>query len=291
MSDFTFNASAIGVGGVIDHAEGNRTVISSLASVALAPTGGEGSNLVENYSSNGVSFAQAESRVSGYETSRNTFTTRTDIYVSGLTVFKRFKVAMMQVTMTSTRYLPNEDDSTFQLSAMYRGVALDDEEILPSLDLDLCGAANYNELARTMLKNGQYAKRLGVTAKALRNAMVVRRAPVVGSIVSGLASRNALAHRPDHKLVVPKFGEVHFGEFLVKPGRRRVNLLRFEFDAELSDERLPISAPMGIAMAAPAGAETGAAMGPEDLKKVPLKFTGSLTVASVDGNGVPVWPH
>ncbi len=233
------------------------------------------------------SFAQAESRVSGYETSRSTFTTRTDIYVSGLTVFKRFKVAMMQVTMTSTRYLPNEDDSTFQLSAMYRGVALDGEEIIPSIDLDLCGSATYDQLARKIVKKGEhYAKKLDVPKEDLREALVVRRAPVVGSIVSDLACRNAVAQRPDHKLVVPQFGAVYFGEFLVKPGRRRVNLLRFEFDAELLEEQPPVSAPLGIAMSGP----MGAGMGPEPPKKATL-FKGSLTVASVDGNGVPVWPH
>jgi hypothetical protein len=287
MSDFTFNASALGVGGIIDHADGKRTVISSLASVALAPSGGEGASVVENYSNHGISFARAESRVAGYETSCNHFTTYTDVYVTGLSVFDRFKVALMQVTMTSTRYLPpgtdpNQTDSTFDLRAIYRGVELDGAEIIPSIDLDLCSAADYDQFARTMLSSDRYAKKLGIREEnpfeALTKKLRVRE-PIVGSIVSELDCRHKGVEARGNKLDVPDFGSIRFGEFLVKPGRRRINLLRFVFGEERPciEEQQPEGAPkMFMAKALTTG-------GPGD--------SGSLTVGSGDGNGVPIWPH
>ena len=272
MSNFTFNASALGMGGVIDHADGTRTVISSLASVALSPTGGEGSSIVENYSKNGISFSRAESRVAGYETSPDQFTTYTDIFITGLSVLERLKVALMQVTMTSTRNLADTEstDSTFDLRAIYRGVDVDGEEIIPAIDLDLCGASTYDDFARTLVNNGpKYAAQLNVTETELSDALVRRRDPVVGSVVAGLhRSDRSLVHH-HNKLLVPGLGSVRFGEFLVKPGRRRINLLRFTFGPNGNPGQ-----PTAARLTAGDGGDSG-----------------SLTVGSADGNGVPVWPN
>jgi hypothetical protein len=270
MSNFTFNASALGMGGVIDHADGTRTVISSLASVALAPTGGEGSAVVENYSKNGISFARAESRVAGYETSPDQFTTYTDIFVTGLSVFERFKVALMQVTMTSTRKL-TDTDSTFDLRAIYRGVEADGEEIIPAIDLEVCNAATYDAFTRTLQGNvPRVARQLEVEEKHLSEALDKNLQPLRGTIVQKLHRRDQSILRESNKLTLEGFGSVRFGEFLVKPGRRRLNLLRFTFGEELRQQ--------------PAGAATMRAL-------TTGGDSGSLTVGSSDGNGAPVWPH
>jgi len=267
MSDFVYNASALGLGGVINHAGGSTTVLSSLASVALAPTGGEGSALVENYSKDGISFARAESRVAGFESKPDLFTTYTDIFVTGLSVFERFKVALMQVTMTSTRHIA-ESDSTFDLRAIYRGVEADGEEIIPAIDVELCNAGTYGDFKSTLQGNvEQYAARLNVPEASLIEAIKVDRQPILGAIVSGVHRRDKSLACQGNKLTIENFGTVRFGEFLVKPGRRRINLLRFTFGKD------------------------GAA-GPQTLQlRADAGDSGSLTIASVDGNGVPVWPH
>jgi hypothetical protein len=274
-SDFMYNASALGLGGVIDNADGTRTIISSLASVALAPTGGEGCAIVENYSHcSGISFSRAESRVVGYETADEQHTTYTDIFVTGLSVFERFKVALMQVTMTST-HNATDTDSSFDLRAMYRGVEVDGEEIIPAIDFELCSASTYDDFANKMLRNRpEVARQFAVKETELTEALVQRRAPFVGSIVSSLYSRkDSLVRGNGNKVFVPGIGTARFGEFLVKPGRRRINLLRFTFGNPEMHEQ-PMN---GRAMLL---SDTTLAGG-----------GGSLTVGSGDGNGVPIWPH
>jgi hypothetical protein len=275
MSDFMYNASALGLGGVIDNADGTRTIISSLASVALAPTGGEGCAVVENYSHcSGISFSRAESRVVGYETADEQHTTYTDIFVTGLSVFERFKVALMQVTMTST-HNATDTDSTFDLRAMYRGIEVDGEEIIPAIDFELCSASTYDDFANRMLNRYSTAEQFAVKETELTEALVQRRAPFVGSIVTGLHARDKslVPNGKGNKLFVPGIGTVRFGEFLVKPGRRRINLLRFTF-GNLQMHEQPMN---GRAMLLNDSTTSGGG--------------GSLTVGSGDGNGVPVWPH
>lgn len=263
MYEFTYNASALGLGGVIERG-GRVTVIPSLASVALAPTGGEGTAIVENYSRDGISFSRAESRVFGYKTSAKVYTTISDIFVTNLSVFDRLKVALLQGTVTSTRHI-DADDSMFELHAMYRGVDVDGDEVIPSVDVDLCGRGTYDDFARRIEQDVPlFAQQFGVEADALTETLRKRREPIRGSLVSAMHRSDRSLIARGNKLEIPGLGNVRFGEMLVKMGRRRVNLLRFEFGS--------------------AGSDADGREGPED-------FGGSLTVASGDGNGVPVWPN
>lgn len=292
--DYTFNASALGMGGVLVY-DDKPTLIPSLASVALAPTGGEGSAVVENYDRHGISFTRAESRVVGYRTSKRYYTTWSDIYVTNLALFGRMNVAMMQATVTSTRN-ENTDEAEFELRAMYRGVAVDDREIMPVLDIDICSRSSYKQLTEG------YLKRLGnkcgdPRAERIRKGLE-RREPIRTSIVSQLAGRDESLVRkhedPANVLRVPNFGRVYFGELLVKPGRRRVNLLRFDFNNGRHYE-----------MEAPAK-EGGFKLDPQKMVMKAMSFvtgdseettrrsspdSGTLTVGSGDGNGAPVWPN
>jgi hypothetical protein len=263
MYEFTYNASALGLGGVIEQG-GRVTVIPSLASVALAPTGGEGSAVVENYSRDGISFSRAESRVVGYKTSGKVYTTISDIFITNLSVLGRLKVALLQGTVTSTRHL-DADDSTFDLHAMYRGVEADGEELIPAVDVDLCSSSTYEDFAKRIESNvPEFAERFGVAPDALTDTLRRRREPIRGSLVSAMHRSDRSLVGRGNKLEIPGLGNVRFGELLVKRGRRRVNLLRFEF---------------------------GRSSGDADGREAPEDFNGDLTVASGDGNGIPVWPN
>ena len=263
MYEFTYNASALGLGGVIEQG-GRVTVIPSLASVALAPTGGEGSAIVENYSRDGISFSRAESRVFGYKTSGKVYTTISDIFITNLSVLGRVKVALLQGTVTSTRHI-EADDSTFELRAMYRGVEADGEEVIPAVDVDLCNSGTYEDFARRIESNVPvFAEQFGVAPDALTETLRRRREPIRGSLVSAVRRSDRSLIAKGNKLEISGLGNVRFGELLVKMGRRRVNLLRFEF---------------------------GRSCGDMDGREGPEDFTGDLTVASGDGNGVPIWPN
>jgi hypothetical protein len=277
---YTFNASALGFGGLLQ--QGRRKIaIPSQASVALAPTGGEGSSLVENFQSHGISCTRAESRVAGYSSRDTYYTTYSDILITNLSVFDRLTVSLMHLTVASTRDTRN-DDSSFSLHAMYRGVMLDGDEIIPELDLDMCINSDYDRLAAAIAGDTGKTAALEEKNKRMINA-IARREPIRSSVVRSLQIRPTDDHCDDvevrhgNVLNVPGFAKIYFGELLVKPGRRRVNLLRFQF--------APNSAGM---------------MESDHMESVPMSSFqnlethdggGTLTVGSGDGNGAPVWPQ
>lgn len=305
-SDYTFNASALGMGGVLVY-DDKPVLIPSIASVALAPTGGEGASVAENYDQHGISFTRAESRVIGYRTSDKYYTTYSDIYVTNLALFGRMSVAMMQATVTSTRN-EDTDEADFELHAMYRGVEVDNREIMPRLDIDICSRSSYQQLTEA------YLRRLGATAgskcvdprvERIRKGLE-RREPIRTSIVAGLEGRDGAAIQKNgdapNVLRVEDFGKVFFGELLVKPGRRRVNLLRFEFnngrhrsvdrnDADSNGGSHRGPQPQMQRQMLRRSIESPDSDFTPPPPSQPSPDSGTLTVGSGDGNGAPVWPN
>jgi hypothetical protein len=270
MSGYTFNASALGLGGMLKSG-GVTTTVPSLASVALAPTGGEGSAVVENYSKDGVEFTRAESRVVGSQISDDVYSTYADIFITNLTLFAKLKIALMQATVSSTRDV-NLPDSEFDVRLMFRGISIGDDEVIPSLDLDLCNALTYGAFATKVRSNlGGYATAFGhPTPQTLDNALGIVTQPVRGTLVkTANSSKFGVIRRQGTAIRVPKFGKVHLGEFQFKPGQRRVTLLRLELD---SNEP-------GFSEYAPVFQSLGGA--PE---------YGDISIASVEGNGSPIGP-
>lgn len=271
---YTFNASALGLGGVLQQGR-RRIVIPSQASVALAPTGGEGWSSIENFASHGISCTHVESRVAGYEARHNFFTTYTDILVTNLSVFDRVNVTLMHLTVASSRDT-NSEETLFSMHAMYRGVEVDGVDVFPELDVDLCMSSDYDRLANALPAPRDEAKK-----KKLAGGLA-RREPIRSALIKSLQVQPrengvAVQKLPGNALPVKGLGTVYFGELLVKPGRRRVNLLRFDFERmpEMDHHESVPSEAMAMAVR-----ETGH-----------LGGGGSLTVGSGDGNGAPVWPN
>ncbi|HYO76237.1 MAG TPA: hypothetical protein VE010_07205, partial [Thermoanaerobaculia bacterium] len=182
-TEYTFNASAIALGGYFTRG-GRQILVPSLASVALAPTGGEGWANVTNYDQDGIAFTRAESRVSGYETSRNFFTTYSDIYITNLSVFDTVRVAMMHAAVTSTRDTNcPADEATFQLHASYRGIEIDGYEVVPEIDIHTCGADYRSLLKKALAELPDADRNLSV---ASRRDALERGEPIRDTIVKGL---------------------------------------------------------------------------------------------------------
>ena len=264
MERYAFHASALGLGGVLS--SGNaQTVIPSLASVALAPTGGEGSAVVENYNQHGISFSRAESRVVGTEVSDGVFTTYADVFITNLNVFNRLRIALMGATVTSTRNLA-DGESQFDVRLMYRGVSVDANEVVPLLDFDLCNAPTYGAFVNTLRGDmNRFAESFGVEPQALQTAVAATNVqdPIGGTLVRGfqVPQGAAVAAQSRGAIVVPNVGIAHFGEFLFKPGRRRVSLLRMKLFARGGESMLEADGD-----------------------------GGSVTGGSVEGNGTPPTP-
>jgi hypothetical protein len=257
--DYAFNATALGLGGVIERGHAT-TIIPSLGSIVLSPTGGEGSSEIRNYDCNDISFSTMQTRVGGYRVAAGLYSTYSDILISNLNVFNRIRVGLMQLTLTSTRKV-DQPEPRFEIRASYRGVSVDDEEVIPELDMDMCSYETYEQFLRSAQETpALIAEKLNQTVDAV-TALTKEPAPVVrGSIISNIAKPmgSKLAHRRNN-VHVPGLGKLVFGELLLKQGRRRVNLLRLE----IGDPTLESA----------------------------VMDSGSVVMASGEGNGTPVWPN
>jgi len=283
--DFTYNASALGAGGVVQ-SRSRTTIIPSLASVALAPTGGEGSSVETNYFSRALSFSRAETRVKGFQQNDNIFTTYADVFVSDLSVFGKLTIALMQATLISTRDI-SEPFSRFQLNALYRDISVDGKEVIAEMDIEISSCPTYDDFEKLLeskkkLRKGHdrdFVESFG-TGNVDELLRVVRgRHAVQGSIVRKLEHRGGLPAK-QHSLPIPGVGTAYFGELMLKPERRRVNLLRMKLDTDTRDEPEPVNeSPQKRRMLARASVE-----------ERPSKDGGSMTIASVEGNGSPILP-
>jgi hypothetical protein len=284
--EFTYNASALGAGGVIR--DGSVTkIIPSIASVALAPTGGEGSSKVCDYYSEELGFKYAETYVSGAETAPNEYTTYTYVYIKDLRVFDDvLNIGAIRGTVTSTHRNDGDDDHEFTLRASYEDVRVRGRLIEPFRDVCIESLKRYRHLrdvidATTGTERllppdleppttGQgLAERFNFSSLSDLRTLVEDRRALHGSLIEGIKSPEGVSHR-HNKVHIPGLGTVRFGELMLKPGRRRVNLLRLAFGA--NETILPFH-----------GGDS-----PAD-EAVPMDG-GSMTIASVEGNGTPIFP-
>lgn len=262
LSEYTFNASALGIGGSYVRF-GEEVVVPSVASVALAPTGGQGRAQVYGYNNDqGVAVASAFSFVKGSEYN-GVFTTESEIDLVGLSLFGRVYIEHMYARVKSTRdtTVPGSDEANFELTATYEGVVVNQCAIEPFVDRATCTASyagHHSAVAADVPMNG--------TPPSLERGDPLRRSVVANLAVNGTAVR-AHATVP-YILNVPGLGVLHFGELLVKRGRRRVNLLRLE----LGD------GPQQMAARTISSGAFGA-------------DSGMLAIGSGEGNGEPIWPR
>lgn len=260
--EYTFNASALGIGGTYVRL-GREVVVPSIASVALAPSGGEGLTQVYGYNNEqGVEVASAFSFVKGSQ-SPEAFTTESEIDMVGLSLFGRVFIRHMYARVKSTRGIDEKgvDEAAFEVTATYEGVRVDNCEVEPYVDADTCRATyatHHSVITR------QVPFDASTPGPSLERGDPLRRSVVSDLSVNGTA---VTVGTGPYILDVPGLGLMHFGELLVKRGRRRVNLVRFELGA---DRRSKAATPRRDAFGA---------------------GSGVLSIGSTDGNGEPVWPR
>ena len=268
---YSFNGSAVALGAVLK-AGGVTTVIPSQASVALAPTGGLGYSLAGSFSQNGISFSSAGSRVYGSE-SDGVYMTEIETWVTDLSIKNRLRIALMKATISSKHDL-NLGESSFRVQTTYGGIEVNDGQVIPEYDVALSEAPTYDDVRNTLLGDiDGYSERWRLSAERLETAVANRNPqdPIGGSLIRNLHAPEAVA-KHGHVIRIPGVGPAHFGEFLFKPGRRRVSLLRIELGAftGFSDDGV-LAAMSGDAVL----------MADDDGQ------TGGLTVCSLEGNGTP----
>ena len=279
---YDYTATALALGGVLNHPDGTTTTIPSLASVHLAPTGGDGETDVSNYDRDNVSFSLARSSVFGAESGYRTFTSGSEVLIKDLNLFGRIQATRLFMNVTSTRIVGDDETATkshpdnahFKMQAQIVGLRIDGTYVIPEFDEPLSDCLTYEQFTNRISGDSvTYAKRFGVDTEELTDAVATNVQPIHGSFLSALrhAPSGQLGPLKGFTLPVKNFGYVHFGEMDVRPGRRRMNLLRIEFD-------------MGLTF-------MGSAFGPASTRvAAATSTTGSMTLLSLDGNGAPSWP-
>jgi hypothetical protein len=291
---YTFNASAIALGGVVNNP--SRTLIPSLASVALAPTGGLGTTVVTSYNRDGVTFDTAYSAVRGEMIAQDIYSTVAEVAIDNLTIFDTLHVDALRATVRSRRDLNAGDDAEITFHAEYSGLVVDGFEIAPELDLELFERtptyekflAEVTEVVPGGAKKAkeQYRERFEWEDGDVPSPEERSPKPLRASV--------ARPQRPfrGYKLTIPKFGKIRLGEVLLKPGRRRLSLLQIDFN---KNEGFPIPKTAD-------GGSTGEtvhlqqqfqsfALTSNGSKSTSFPLSGTMTIASVEGNGTPIWPR
>lgn len=306
---YAYNASAVGLGGVI-HQGRKTTVVPSIASVCLASAGGEAYNSVDNYDRDDIAFTRAQTRVSGYATpiagnlGARRFFTYADVLVSNLRIFDRIRIAFMQATVTSSRDVVSPDpftelcpdQSRFNVRLFYHGVEIDGEEVAPDVDMELCHAGSYADTLRVLRGHPDLApairqiveefdapEAMDLDARNRRHKPAVN-APLV--TVRGKGTGNRVDLR--------KFGRARFGELLIKPDRQRVSLLRLSLDSNWSPQRpldfieepLPEPQVQSLQLAA----DTTTASSEQTTSDGDGDGGGGSLSSDGGSNGVPIWP-
>jgi len=280
---YTFNASAIALGGVVNNP--SRTMIPSLASVALAPTGGLGSTVVTSYNRDGVMFDTAYSSVRGEMIADDVYSTVAEVAIDNLTVFDKLHVDALRATVRSRRDLSRGDDAEITFHAEYSGLFVDGSEIAPELDLELFEKfPTYQTfLAEVTDSDGKsakeaYRKRFEWQETDFPSFKELTPKPLRASVAS-LAKLEP--YRPGYKLSIAKFGKIRLGEVVLKPGRRRLSLLQIDFNKKEGDDdqgRPQMIQPLAFMSSASRTSSN-------------FPDSGTMTIASVEGNGTPIWPQ
>lgn len=276
--DFAFNASALAAGAVIERGQVIATT-QSLGSVVLAPTGGEGRTAVSDYYSEELKLGHAETRVTGRQfvgkdprsgKDATRFVTWTSVLMKDVSVFDRVQVGEMGATITSTRGFEEGDDHEFDILIWFHDVRIDRRKIDIGIDERLMRMRRYDDLQNFLGSErsaaASVAKRHDAEGDALTRA-VRERKPVRVSLVESIKGWESEALATVH---VRGLGTFRFGELMLKPGQRRVNLVRVDFGE-----------PRNAHESAALMAEGSTPDGPTG---------GSMTLGSGEGNGTPIEP-
>lgn len=263
MSNYMFTANALAAGGAFTY-NGDRVVVPSLASATLSPSGGLGRAFELNYRTPALSFDSATTMVDGNEIAPDEYVTESQVQITGLEVLKRFRVKVLNVQVRSTRNLRDAGtESKFEIKAFFDGIQFDNGPICPHLDLSIC-SSTYDQLGAAEIDELQEMRGTAELVQVRKDEHKVG-APIHTTLVRDVTAPPGLAvagARRKNVVKVPGFAKIHFGELVAKRGRRRVNLLRFEFG-----------------------------MLDDDAAASHIAGSGSLTIAAGDGNGEPIWPR
>lgn len=282
---FAFNASAVAFGGRIQ--QPSCSVIPSQASVALAPSGGEGYQTVRDFDYKGIiTFDEASVYVAGSEHGkiRNTLASVT---IKNLNVLNLLHADLLSSRITS-RHVAGEEEGEIT----FHGTSAENLRIggrLVKVNLNCDFYSRYPTYAKLSAVLGRLArdvddgdvrrlieedarKTMSVTSSSQKSALAKSQSKTVAQLLADqfcwdpatfrkgvpkdrgsiqcslvdsidgidvvddaqikdpvqLRSKYPI-RRQGYVVRVAEFGSIKIGELIIKPGERRLNLLRFQF--------------------------------------------------------------
>jgi hypothetical protein len=274
---FAFNASALAFGARFQQPENG--IIPSQASVALAPTGGDGYESVKNFNYKGIiTFDEASVYVSGSEhgSVRNTLASvsiknlnvlnllHADLLSSRITsrhetgkaegeiTFHGTSVENLRIAGKEVKVNFNHDFySRYSTHATLAGaLSSPGEDDVPGMeqlleqDARKCGCSVEESRRKTLAQ--LLADRFGWKANDLDNGRLTDPSTIHCSLVDSIGGIDNVddedfkgspevlraqfpVRRNGYIVTVAEFGTIKIGELIIKPGERRLNLLRFQF--------------------------------------------------------------
>lgn len=207
-------------------------VIESQAPCSLGVTGGYTSARVENFRFRELlSFASAHTQASGILSAKsNAFETLMSGVLEGLNIVDMVKVDYMVGRLMSKHPVeppaetPDEPSIT-PVGTHFGKVVVAGHELTPVLDSRFTSVTSYTELCRVIGRNKDLCARFRVPeGRDVPPASGL----LVGSIISDIHGGGPGIQISGHKVTVPGFGKLHFGEFAISQYSRRLVMLRAE---------------------------------------------------------------
>jgi hypothetical protein len=295
---FGFNASAVVFGGLVTTPSNEHRPIKSAPSVALAPSGGDAvSEMASAYTREpGIRFHHSYTGVTGSVLEAGkVHQTVVRVGLRDLNIFGLVKAERIDATLTSTH--DASGDSSFTILASFKRLEIAGDGITAPLDFELFSKVpTYKEFVDFFLDPGHmetYATKFGWDVDSGRSSTAAMLAafkagdplPSPEPIRCSLVTKPVVAgtdvtelRQQGYSLLLPRgLGTVHLAEVLVKPGRRRLNMLRVELPR-------PSSAVMRVVR------KSGFARLSDDSALTASSETYSATVCSGEGNGSSTFP-
>jgi hypothetical protein len=245
-SSFGFNASAVAFGGRIKSASERKTkpIQGKVPSVALAPAGGRVEQRCKGYNRDGVRFGEALTVVEGCVEDDSIYTTTVSMHLERLNVFDRVTADRIEAVITSQRGLSQKNaDSVFTIDAKFTNLKVAGASVQPPLNLSLfrreiptyrqfveffSQEANMEKFGRRFgwnLEDESETSPIAMIKAARAGTGLTATDPIRCSLVTDPI---AGFDQDGYTLVIDDQNKVHLAEVLIKPGLRRLNMLRIE---------------------------------------------------------------
>lgn len=209
-------------------------IIPSQASVALSQQGGEGYATVRNFNYKNIfSFDEASSYVTG-SVDHGDHNTLAMVTVRNLNI-ANMVFADLLVCRVSSRHTPNlaEGDITFT-GSRFDGLRIDGAQVDVKLDHDLF--ARYPTFERFAGMGDKEAREIAPRVQWDPEGKVPQRnGTITASLVGGLPNLERTGIKVNgYSIQLDQFGTIHLGQIIMKPGYRRLSMIRFDLGCPLN---------------------------------------------------------